>query len=207
MPRPASALADLPRRLLAILILFVALGSLRIVFEHYATVPRLQGFGARLGFLGGYFTVLTTCLVAVAMTAEAMNRRIGARAALALVVAVTVAGIVYHLLLARLSNPQGLHWWASEGLHTGLPVLCLIWWWAHAPRGLTWADVPAVLVWPLFYAVYALTRGALTGAYPYPFLDAATLGWVRLTVNLLGLGLVFAACGAALAALSHRFPR
>ena len=40
-----------------------------------------------------------------------------------------------------------------------------------------------------------LIRGALTGFWPYPFLDADQLGWPRVALNVTGQVLAFAALG------------
>ena len=46
------------------------------------------------------------------------------------------------------------------------------------PR-ITWATVGWAFVWPVAWIVYTFVHGAVTGWYPYPFLDATVLGYPR----------------------------
>jgi hypothetical protein len=55
------------------------------------------------------------------------------------------------------------------------------------------------MLWPLAYLGYALIRGSLTGFWPYPFLNIATLGLPRAALNIT----LVAASFAALAVLIH----
>jgi hypothetical protein len=71
------------------------------------------------------------------------------------------------------------------------------------PKGsLCWNDIPRWLVYPLCYLAYALARGATTGWYPYPFLDAGKLGYLPVLLNaamiscgFLGVGFLAVAAG------------
>ena len=57
------------------------------------------------------------------------------------------------------------------------PILTLLVWLLAGPRGLLTArTIAPALVLPLVWAVVALVRGAVVGAYPYPFLDVAKNG-------------------------------
>jgi hypothetical protein len=143
---------------------------------------------ATLWYLAGFFTVLTNLLVAVHFMAIAASWRVpGARVA-GLVLWIGLVGVVYHLLLARLWSPQGLSWWADQGLHTLVPVLVVLWWFAFVPF---WSPGWRVLLswqgWPLAYVAYAILRGALTGFWPYPFLDPGLNGAWGVAANILGL--------------------
>lgn len=196
----------MPARLSALALFLVAGISLRLQFD-VALAGKGQGnVAATLWLMAGYFTILTNLLGAVAMAAVALRWRIGARAAAALTVAALGVGIVYHLLLARLWAPQGPAWWSDQGLHTAVPLGLLAWWWAFAPRGIGWCDIPAFLAWPAAYGAYALARGAITGFWPYPFLDAGTLGWPQVALNLVAVAAGFAALAAVLVALAQASP-
>jgi len=48
---------------------------------------------------------------------------------------------------------------------------------------LRWRVVLGWLVYPLAYMIFAVVRGSLVGRYPYPFLDAGTLGYLRVLSN------------------------
>ena len=56
----------------------------------------------------------------------------------------------------------------------------------------------------LAYLVYALVRGAITGTYFYPFLDAGALGLGQVLINSAVLSVAFLAAGAAVVATGRR---
>ncbi|MCC5991409.1 MAG: Pr6Pr family membrane protein [Rhodobacteraceae bacterium] len=158
--------------------------------------------------LAGFFTILTNALMAATMLWIAAS---GQRAAFGwmsmLTMSMIMVGLVYHLLLAHLYNFAGLAWWTDHAFHTILPAL-MAWFWLTEtaripPRGgrpLFW------LIWPAGYAVYALLRGALSGWYPYPFINAAELGLGALVLNVTGLLAAFAVFAFGLNALGRRMP-
>ena len=176
---------------IALLIGVLALASLRAQFDAMV-VPE----GQRLWLMAGYFTVLTNLIAAGAMFAVARGWKMPAWFAAGLVVAIVMVGLIYHLILAGLWAPQGLAWWADQGLHTGVPIAVAGWWVAFARKDVGWRDVPKWLVWPAVYGIYAVVRGSLTGFWAYPFVDVSVLGWGQVAVNILGLLVAFAALGA-----------
>lgn len=155
--------------------------------------------GAGLLDLSRFFTVLTNVLTLVFMLAVWAGRAPSGRLSLALVTAIAMVGIIYHLLLARLWSPQGWVMVADQGVHTIVPVLSVLWWFAFGrAEDVTRRDVAWVMVWPLVYCAYALVRGATDGTYPYPFLDLDQLGARRITLNVAGLAVAFLTLGALL---------
>ena len=91
---------------------------------------------------------------------------------------IAIVGIIYRLLLRQLWNPQGLQWVADAILHDVIPVGYVVYWLVFGPRtGLRWKDA---VIWsgsPRPYLVYVLARGAVSGLYPYPFMDVKVLGY------------------------------
>jgi hypothetical protein len=57
---------------------------------------------------------------------------------------------------------------------------------------------------PLLYLLYALLRGALSGIYPYPFLDATRIGWTRVTLNAGAIAAAFILVSFLLVAFDRR---
>ncbi len=54
-----------------------------------------------------------------------------------------------------------------------MPVAFVLYWLVFWTGGtLHWSRVPFWLVYPLVYLGYSLVHGAMTGWYPYLFLDA-----------------------------------
>lgn len=198
MPRPQTL-----ARIFAALVALTAVAALALQVLVATDAPTRPEGTPVWWWLAGYFTILTNLGVAALMGAAALGYRRSARMQGGLVLSILMVGLVYHAILARLWAPQGLAWWADQGLHTATPVFMLGWWLTFGDRQIKWSDLPAWLIWPALYAAYALTRGALTGFWPYPFLDAAQLGWPQVAVNTAGMVLAFASLGLALIALAR----
>ncbi len=153
-----------------------------------------------------YFTVLSNLLVA-SVAAIAARRSDGGRDLRwrgCAVTAIVLVGLGYHFLLRNIWVPTGLDWLSNALLHYAVPLAALAWWLLLPPRRHIAPTAPLRwLQWPLFYAVYALVRGAITGFYPYPFIDVPTLGITRTLIHCVGLGMVFLALAYLLRALAR----
>lgn len=192
------------KRLTALGIGFLALWSLRTQFD---SLDAGIDWREKLWLMAGFFTILTNLGLAAAMLAIAKGWQISASQAAGLLLSILVVGLIYHLLLADLWAPQGLAWWADQGLHSGTPIAMLLWWITFAEKDIGPRDVPKWLIWPLAYAGYAITRGMITGFWPYPFLNAGTLGLPHLILNLTALAALFGILGLVLvwlASILHR---
>jgi len=190
-------------RFLAAAAALVAVAAVTVQVRLAADAPGRPPDTSALWWLAGYFTILTNCGVAALMGATALGLRLSARLQGALLLSILMVGLVYHALLARLWAPQGLAWWTDQALHSVTPLLTLLWWLGYGDRRVSAGDLPAWLIWPAAYAIYALIRGALTGFWPYPFLDADLLRWPQLVLNIAGMVLAFTALGLALIALAR----
>jgi hypothetical protein len=155
-----------------------------------------------------FFTILTNILVALVFTAMVLSsgsgrpaagwgqffRRSSVQAAVAGYIA--IVGIVYRLLLRQLWNPQGAQWVADVILHDVIPVGYVLYWLLFAPKnGLRWKDAVAGLIYPGVYLLYVLARGAVSGLYPYPFVDVNVLGYAGVLARAAVLLLVFLGMG------------
>ncbi|MFJ2536740.1 Pr6Pr family membrane protein [Pseudomonas sp. NPDC087614] len=172
-------------------------------------------FFARLsvnaGLLGGlvsffsYFTVLTNTLVATVLTCAVTPRDGAARrwflqpwVSSAVAVSIAVVGLAYSLLLRHLWHPEGWQLIADELLHDVMPLVFLGYWWFCVPKGtLRLWHLPLWLIYPLVYFIYALLRGHLLGAYAYPFIDVAVLGYPQVFLNAGGILVGFVVTGLA----------
>jgi len=154
-----------------------------------------------------YFTIQTNILAALVLTAFAIKASLDewlvhpfVRSAVAVYIA--MVGITYHTLLRRLWEPKGAQWFADTALHTVMPVCYLLFWFACVRKaGLRWYDPLLWLIYPLFYLGFVLVRGKMSGFYPYPFIDAKTLGYAGVAANTAGLLIVCAALGGFLVAI------
>lgn len=164
---------------------------------------------ASLGLLN-YFTILTNVLVAISFTLmvlEKQNRLFSyPESQTAILVYILVVGIVYSALLRSTWNPQGFQRVVDELLHTVVPLYYLIYWFVFTPKAdIKYLQITRWLVYPALYLIYSLVRGAATGKFPYPFLNAASLGWgnvllvcLVLTLFLMGLAFLFVFIGQRL---------
>jgi hypothetical protein len=85
---------------------------------------------------------------------------------------------------------------ANVIFHYAIPLAYVGYWLVFVPKGsLAWKDAIAWLVYPAVYTVLVLLRGAVSGLYPYPFLDAVALGYPRVVVNMVVLLMVFLVLG------------
>lgn len=142
-----------------------------------------------------YFTVITNTLVAVVLTCVVTHRESAARrwflqpwVSSGIAVSIAVVGLAYSILLRHLWHPQGWQFIADELLHDVMPLLFLAYWWVCVPKGtLRLIHLPLWLIYPLVYFAYALLRGHLLGAYAYPFIDVALLGYPQVFVNAGGI--------------------
>ena len=187
-------------RLFALALGLLALAAL---CAQFAVLPPADPVGNLWSMLG-YFTVLSNLLVALHMLAVALGWQISASRAAGLTVTMVTISIVYHTVLAQLWAPQGLAWWADQGLHSAVPVAMALWWLVFAPKGLVWRDLLSWLIWPVVYCVYALGRGVTSGFWAYPFLNVDVLGPGMVAVNMVVVALAFAVVGAIFLALARR---
>ena len=149
-----------------------------------------------VGVLLGYFTVTTNFLVAVVLTVGVMGRTprqrwwISVESAVAMYIA--VVGMVFHFLLREYVGSVGAQLVASEWLHYVNPVLFVAWWLLFVEKGrLRRMDAVWWMAYPAAYAITALVRGAITGFYPYWFVNVTMFGYPRVAVNSLGFTAAF----------------
>ncbi|NMH93336.1 Pr6Pr family membrane protein [Pseudonocardia bannensis] len=154
----------------------------------------------RITNLLAHFTILSNLLLGATSLRLALDP---ARPATGLrilrldaVLGIAVTGIVYHLVLAPLSQSAGVAWFADQLLHTAAPLLGVVGWLLFGPRGLV---TPAVVAWstlyPLLWLAVTMARGAVVDWYPYPFMDVAALGYARVALNGIVVTVLFLALG------------
>lgn len=107
-------------------------------------------------------------------------------------VGITVTGVIHWFLLRPLLDLDGWSWVADKLLHLAVPILAALGWLLFGPRArLTRADVVPALVWPVGYMAFTLAHGAVTGFYPYPFVDVDALGYPAVVVNGVAVAVLF----------------
>ncbi|MCI9875537.1 hypothetical protein DMX03_18140 [Pseudomonas koreensis] len=192
------------------------LGWAGLTIQLYLIFFARLSIGASL--LGGlvsffsYFTILTNTLVATVLTCAVTERESAARrwflqpwVSSGIAVSIAVVGLAYSILLRHLWHPEGWQFVADELLHDVMPLLFLGYWWCCVPKGtLRLRHLPLWLIYPLVYFIYALLRGHLLGAYAYPFIDVAVLGYPQVLANAGGILVGFVLVGLLIIGLDRR---
>ena len=176
----------------ALIIAIVAFASVVTMYVYNLQIERYASPEATVWAMARFFTMLSNILVGITFLTAAMRRDgINAPWVAALTLTMVLVGGVFHALLSGITTFNGIGAWANQGLHTAVPIACLLWWIAFAPkRRLDYRDVPMFIVWPCVYVAYALGRGAQDGIYPYPFMDLTEISPLAVATNLAGLLLV-----------------
>ena len=186
-----------PSRVVAGLISILAIGSL--VAQIAGNVAQGDGLVRVLGWMCQFFTIWGNFAAAFVFAWVALRGRIDPRVPFALAAALVVIAAVYHLLLASMHHPQGIDWWTNIIHHTLVPTGGVLWWLLFSRDDLAgWRSLPIVMLVPVIYGAFALANGALTGFYPYFFLDQPRLGWGTVLLNMAGLAIIFMAVAAFL---------
>jgi hypothetical protein len=186
--------------------------ALIVQFVLFVTDPNRKSLvSAVVGYLS-YFTILSNLVGAAVMTAVAFPTPFSGRAAspgarTAALLYLGIVAVVYHLVLAPRWDPKGWQLATDIVLHTVAPLVLAAEWLLLTPkRELKYRGVMIWLGLPIAYGAYTLARGAITGIYPYFFLNVAELGFGPTLLNLAGLLAIFGLAGVALVALGRKLP-
>ncbi|MBM6399462.1 Pr6Pr family membrane protein [Phycicoccus sp. MQZ13P-5] len=200
--------------MLHLLVAVVATGAVAfqavLVFSGEAVLnDEVPPLATRLYRLAAYFTIQSNVLVAVTSWQlwrdPARDGRWWRPVRLAALVGITVTGLVHFVLLRPLLDLDGANWVVDKLLHMVVPVLAVLAWFLVGPRRrVTWRTVGESLVWPVVWTGWTLVVGALSGWYPYPFLNPANDGVGAVVVACLGITVLFLALFAGVRGLDHR---
>jgi len=179
------------------LVALICWAGLAIRFS--VTFGNTQDVAETLWILVRYFTILTNLLLAVAMSAVALGKRLSPFVLAGLTLAILLVGIVYALLLEGLTPKAGAALLADILLHKMSPPAMALWWLLFAPRGKArWTAPLWWALYPCLYFAYAVARGMMGDKYPYPFMDVGKLGWAQTLLNVGGIAMAFLLAGALL---------
>jgi hypothetical protein len=173
----------------------IAWSALALQFQIDVAQAALHGSGVLVAaaFYFSYFTTLTNILAAAALTAALFGtRHVPAPGTVtALAGYMVIVGAIF-LLLLRHHPVTRMGFIADVLLHYVTPVAFVLYWLAFVPKGLLARRPPlAWLAYPAAYFAFVLVRGALTGFYPYFFINPATLGYPEVAINAFALLAVF----------------
>ena len=195
---------------------FAMIGWLSVALQLYLSIQLAVANGktvltGAIIFIS-FFTILTNILVCLVLSYSSTTSKpvswlgkffSNPLVASGVAVSIAMVGIIYHLLLRKIWNPQGFQLIADVSLHYLMPTLFIIYWALFVNKaGLRWLHCIIWCVYPIAYLCYSLVRGKITGSYPYPFIDVITIGYQQALINSAGLlvcfvllGLVFVAIG------------
>lgn len=143
-----------------------------------------------------FFTIQSNILsgVTAAQLARDPNRDGPAWRAvrLAALFGITVTGIVYATVLARVHEPHGWQETSTNTVfHYVVPIMVVIGWLLFGPRPrIGPKTVVRAVLWPVAWMSYILIYGRITKWYPYPFVDVITHGYGRVIANAIAVVLV-----------------
>ncbi|WP_291038269.1 Pr6Pr family membrane protein [Herbiconiux sp.] len=170
-----------------------------------------QSLGERLVNLFSYFTIQSNLFVLGTSIALAVSigrdGRLWRVLRLDALLGIIITGLVYDFVLAGLVHPTGWALAATIGFHYISPWATLLGWLIFGPRPrMSWRVMSLAFIWPLAWLVLTFVRGALTGWYPYPFLDVDLIGLADSLRNSAVILLVAVAIAALLTLLDKHLP-
>lgn len=120
---------------------------------------------------------------------------------------IAVTGVVFATLLSGLVHPSGIGIWINAGFHEFSPVWELLGWLLFGPRPrIDGRTIRWAFVWPVAWLAYTMAHGAMTGWYPYPFLNADTLGYGQVSITVAVILVAALATAFAFLAVDRRLP-
>lgn len=142
----------------------------------------------RLARLFSYFTIGSNLIVLVVAVLIAVRPdRDGAVwwvAQLDGLLSIVVTGTLFSLIVVPGIELRAGALVANALFHQVSPVLFTVGWLVFGPRRRwSWRLVPWVLIWPIAWLVFTFVRGAITGWYPYPIIDAGRIGLGQAVAN------------------------
>lgn len=189
---------------------------LSVIFKLALLTAALTGILIQIGVFSGelrlsvlnYYTLMSNLLCALYFLAAMLHEAKGGNTLLpslkgAVVLGITVTGLVYHFMLSGNFRMQGTMALSNLLLHYVVPALSVLDWLLFSDKGrYHWKSAFLWLLLPDGYFVYAVIRVALGASlgyggnrYPYPFLNADALGWRQVLINGVFLNLLFLLLG------------
>lgn len=166
----------------------------------------------RLVRVSSFFTIQANVLSAIvsAQLARDPDRdgRLWRVLRLTTLIGITITGIVYSTVLARIHEPKGWEQVSTNTVfHYIVPIMMVLGWLLFGPRPrITRSVVAWALIWPVLWMSYTLAHGAASKWYPYPFVDVATHGYGRVLLNAVGIGVIFVLAGVLFAFGDRKLP-
>lgn len=160
-----------------------------------------------------YFTIQTSLgNIVVLIVGGVLALKVGrdpewyTKVRMSMVAYAVVTAVVYAVLLRNIppTGYVGIQW-PNEVLHVGIPIfIALDWLLAPGRSRLPWRILWVSLLYPIVWLAFTLIRGALTGWYPYPFLEPDGPGGAASVIGyILGIAAFVIAMSALAIAVSR----
>jgi hypothetical protein len=185
---------DRPRFKMSLAAVIAALGWFGLILQFYLAMEyrRIPLPEAIINFFS-FYTILSNILVAICFTCIFLNLKgriaeffTSQQAQCAMTVYIVIVGVIYNVVLRGLIHPRGWAQVVDELLHLVIPALTLVYWLVFSPKSnLSWRDIYAWTIFPIIYFFYTFIHGAVSGFYPYPFVDVHVLGYPKVLLNCL----------------------
>jgi hypothetical protein len=162
---------------------------------------RIAGTPERVLRFFSYFTIQSNLLAAAtALTLIARPDRDGRTwrvFRIAAIIGMTITFVTYMAVLRPIVHLEGISKLTDIAFHYVAPPLTVGGWLLFGPwPRIDIASLLRHLAWPFAYLAYVLVLGAITGWYPYPFIDAGKLGYPHALRNALALTVLLLIVGA-----------
>ena len=204
------------RRWLALAGLIIGAAALLAQFSLTMSLSMAagRGFWASLVFYFSFFTILSNILAVLCCAASffASEWKVlvffrSPKVQTGVALYMLVVAVIYIAILEGLWVPEGMMRVLDRLLHYVMPALFLAHW-VFVPKGtLVSADIPRWLAFPFLFALYSMIRGALSGEYAYPIMDAAALGYPAALRNISFILILFVFAGVAFVKIDQRLGR
>ncbi|MGV8884340.1 MAG: Pr6Pr family membrane protein [Microbacteriaceae bacterium] len=162
-----------------------------------------------------FFTIQSSIIAAIVMAwggvhaaSRATDTLMYTAARMSVVSYAVVTAAVYNGLLRGIPSEGyvGLQW-PGELMHVWVPIAILLDWVLSSGRArLGWTALRIVIAYPILWLVYTFVRGAVTGWYPYPFLEPDT-GVLSISLYVCAIAAFIVGIASLAIALSRRTPR
>jgi hypothetical protein len=159
-----------------------------------------------------YFTILATILAIVVLIVGgvlALRHPVDPVAYTVARMSVTtyavVTALVYNVLLRGIPDEGFIvSPWPGEIMHVWIPLFLLLdWLFSPGRPALRWTGLRIVVIFPLVWIAFTLVRGAITGWFPYPFLEPST-GILSIALYILGIAALIIGLASLAIAWSRR---
>ncbi len=202
--------------LVTVLVIVLSLGTqlVMVVRGIDVLVPQegqAPGVATRVLRFFSYFTVQSNILVALSVIPLLANPATDSAAwrvlRLDALIGIAITGVVFVVALRPIVSLTGISALTNVGFHYASPLLAVVGWLLFGPRPridrrtLVWS-----LAWPLVWLAYTLVHGAITGWYPYPFIDAGELGYPATLFNAVVVTVLMIGVGAFCYLVDRRLP-